>query len=245
VLGASNGKSGCFTYDYNKDGVKAHRSWFCFGHEIVVMVAALNNQTTHNVYHSINQSFLKGDVYADSKLMSTETLSKNGVRSVWHDSIAYLFQPSDYNIQLSRKNQSGSWHDISTAQSNDSISKPVFSLGIDLGKNNEKGSFAYTIVPNCGIKDVQKLVASKTISILQNTAEQQIVWNTESNCLQAAVYSPSVVSLPWQKMSLELTKPGVLVIERMGNMLKMKVQQEGVKAQERVVKITQNEKIKM
>ena len=245
VLGVSNGKSGCFTYDYNKDGVKAHRSWFCFGNKIVVMVAALNHQTTHNVYHSINQSFLKSDVYADSKLMSTEMLSKSRVRSVWHDSIAYLFQPSDYNIQLSRKNQSGSWHDISTAQSNDSITKPVFSVGIDLGKTNDKGSFAYTIVPNCGIKDVQKLAASKTISILQNTAEQQIVWNTESNCLQAVIYSPSVITLPWQKMQLELTKPGILVIKRVGNSLKMTVQQEGVKAQEREVIINLHDKIKL
>lgn len=224
VLGVSNGRNGCFTYDYNKDNVQAHRSWFCFDGEIVVLVSGLNNATQNLVFQSINQSFSTNNIFVNSKRMADEAISKKNIQSVWHDSTAYIFQKSRFNITVSNKTQTGSWEEINKVRSSKMISKKIFTLGIDLGQSNQNASFSYIIIPNVGANNIQSLERKPEIKILENSKEKQIVWNMKNDILQAVTYKSCVIKLPWKRMRLLVEMPGVLVIQKSGTQIEITYQ---------------------
>lgn len=226
VLGASNNKNGCFTYSYDRDGVKAHRSWFCFDKEIVVLVSGLQNKTANSVFHSVNQSFLHGEVFINGSRMSEENRALKNSQTVWHDSTTYIFPKSDFCIQVSRKEQSGSWYEINKSRSIEKISERVFYLGINVGKTNQNASFSYVIVPNTGVNDLNRLKKMPDIKILENSADRQLVWNRKLDCLQAVIYKKGKIELPWGHTIIEVSNPCVIVIQHINKKLEIVYQFE-------------------
>lgn len=226
VLGASNNKNGCFTYSYDKDSVRAHRSWFCFDKEIVVLVSGLQNKTANSVFQSVNQSLLHGEVFINASRMSEENRALKNIQTVWHDSTTYIFPKSDYSIQVSSKVQSGSWYEINNARSIEKISEKVFNLGIDLGKTNQNASFSYVIVPNTGVNDLNRLKRMPDIKILENSADRQLVWNRKLDCLQAVIYKKGKIELPWGHAIIKVSSPCVIVIQHTNNKLEIVYQFE-------------------
>lgn len=226
VLGASNSRNGCFTYSYDRDSVKAHRSWFCFDKEVVILVSGLHNRTENAVFQSVNQSFLHGEVLLNTKKMREESTSLENIQTVWHDSTTYIFPKCDYNILVSRKKQSGSWSEINEPRSTEKINKDVFSLSIDLGKSNQNTSFSYVIVPNTGVDDINSLKKMRNIKILENSGERQLVWDKDLDCLQAVIYKKGKINLPWRNARLEVDNPCVIVIQHVNNNLEIVCQFE-------------------
>jgi chondroitin AC lyase len=208
VLGVSNGKTGCFTYDYNKDSIQAHRSWFFFENEMAMLVSGLQFQRPNPVFQSINQTFAVGNTFVNNKMLSTENFISTKVKSVWHDSIAYIFESGNYNVVVNSEMRQGSWNDINSAESTKTIYNKLFTLGIDVGKSAKNGSFSCVVIPNAGVKSKSQL------RIIRNTDTQQVVYNKTSQTLQFVAYAPCEISLPWSKMILLVTRPGVGVIQQ-------------------------------
>jgi chondroitin AC lyase len=215
VLGVSNGKIGCFTYDYNKDSIQAHRSWFFFENEMTMLVSGLQFKRPNPVFQSINQTFAVGNTFVNNKKLNTENFISTKVKSVWHDSIAYIFKSGNLNVVVNSGMRQGSWNEINRAESTKIIQNKSFTLGIDAGKTAKNGSFACVIIPNTGVKSKSQL------RILKNTSVQQVVYNQSSQTLQFVAYAPCEILLPWSNMTLSVNNAGVGIVQQNGNKLEV------------------------
>ncbi len=213
VLGVSNGKTGCFTYDYNKDSIQAHRSWFFFENEMTMLVSGMQFQRPNPVFQSINQTFVVGNIFVNNKILHTENFISTKVKSVWHDSIAYIFKSGNLNVVVNSEMRQGSWNEINRAESTKIIQNKLFTLGIDAGKTAKNGSFACVIIPNTGVKSKSQL------RILKNTSVQQVVYNQSSQTLQFVAYAPCEILLPWSNMIVSVKNAGVGIVQQNGKQL--------------------------
>jgi chondroitin AC lyase len=215
VLGASNGTTGCFTYEYNKDSISANRSWFFFEDAMAMLVSDMDFNRPNPVFQSVNQIFTAGKVFINAKKWNAEEINSKKIKHVWHDSVAYYFDANPFLVSVKSKLHRGAWYDINQSESKEIIEKELFTVGIDLGKSVKKGAFACVIVPNVGLK------SSNSLIILKNTAEQQILFDKKSQTVQYVAFKPGEIILPWSNMKLLITKPGIGVIQQQGNQLEM------------------------
>jgi chondroitin AC lyase len=213
VLGVSNGKTGCSTYDFNKDSIQAHRSWFFFEREMALLVSGLQFDRPNPVFQTINQTFAVGNTFVNNKMLSTENFISTKIKNVWHDSIAYIFESGDYKVVVNTEMRQGSWNVINRAESTNLIQNKLFTLGIDAGKSTKNGSFACVVIPNAGVK------TKSGLRILRNTSIQQVVYNKTSQTLQFVAYAPCEILLPWSNMKLCVKNAGVGLIQKKGKQL--------------------------
>jgi chondroitin AC lyase len=141
VLGVSNGKAGCFTYEYDKDSVSALRSWFFFENAMAMLVSGLKFNRPNPVFQSVNQSFAAGDIYINAKKLKADDYANTRIKRVWHDSVAYYFDARPFTVSVQSKLHRGSWFDINHSESDEVIEKEVFTIGVDAGRSLEKGAF--------------------------------------------------------------------------------------------------------
>ncbi|MBC7888728.1 MAG: hypothetical protein H7Z13_12675 [Ferruginibacter sp.] len=211
VYGISDSLYGCFGYDYDKENVTARRSWFFFDNEIVHLANSINGDT---VYQSINQSLLNGKVW------TSNLNSKNpGNQMAFHDSVGYCISPIGNDIYLKTTEQTGTWKEINLSASAASISKKVFSLGIDLGTNANNAAFSYTIIPAVSLDQFKKYNLTDHVVILQNNNSLQAVHQKDIEQVQAVFFSSGTVELPWDNISLQMKQPGLALIKKVNNKL--------------------------
>lgn len=239
VLGVSNGKTGCFTYDYSKDSIRAHRSWFFFENEMAMLVSALQFERPNPVFQSINQTFAAGNVFVNNKILNTDNFTSTKVKSIWHDSIAYFFETGNLNVVVNSEMRQGSWYEINRAESAKTIQKKLFTLGIDAGKSAKNGSFACLIAPNVGAN------AKSELKILRNTSVQQVVYNKNSQTLQLVTYAPCKIQLPWSGITLLVNQAGVGVVKQNGKILEMNFQTSKTEHITKNIEIKRNLKTKI
>jgi len=209
VYGLNDGMYGCFGYDYNKDNVKAKRAWFFFDNEILNLVSDVSGES---LYQSINQCLPSGDVWSGAK-------NKQGnIDSVFQDSVGYCINSSD-KLVVKTENQTGSWYDINVSENAESLTKKVFSLGIDLGSKVVDKNYSYAILPTISLVDFKKYKLSNHVQILQNTKDIQAVFQKDIQQVQAVFYTTGKIDLPWNKLSIEMKKSGLVLIKKEGNKL--------------------------
>jgi hypothetical protein len=178
-----------------------------------VLVSGLQFERANPVFQTINQTFAVGNTFVNNKMLHTENFISTKVKSVWHDSIAYIFESGNLNVVVNSEMRQGSWNEINRAESTKTIYNKVFTLGIDAGKSAMNGSFACVVIPNAGVKSKSQL------RILKNSSVQQVVYNKTSQTLQFIAYAPCEISLPWSKMILSVKQAGVGVIQQNGKQL--------------------------
>ena len=224
VYGISDSLYGCFGYDYDKQGVTAHRSWFFFDHEIVHLANGVHG---NNVYQSINQSLLNGMVWRNS----TAAKNTGNGAMVFHDSVGYCIHANSRAIELKQGKQTGSWKQINLAASAETVSKNVFSLGINMGENAGGSSFSYTIIPAISLRSFRQYQLNKHVVILRNSAMVQAVYQKDIGQVQAVFFKAAALALPWEKLILTMKKPGLVLVKKTGNTLFIQYSQPLLKKQ--------------
>ena len=237
VLGASNGTTGCFTYEYNKDSISANRSWFFFENAMAMLVSDLDFNRPNPVFQSVNQIFTAGKVFINAKKWNAEEIISKKIKHVWHDSVAYYFDANPFLVSVKSTLHRGAWYDINRAESKEVIEKELFTVGVDAGKSVTNGAFACVVVPNVDVK------TSNPLNILKNTAQQQVVFNKNSQTLQFVAFEPCEIQLPWRGMTLTLTKPGVGVIQQRADQLEVVISSSKKESYTRIVPIQKLSKI--
>ena len=211
VYGISDSLYGCFAYDYDKDKVTARRSWFLFDHEIICLANSINGDS---LSQSINQCLLKGEVWSENNSF------KNGyAQKYFHDSIGYYIDSNNYSIEVKTGLQKGSWKEINLTSSGDTISKKVFSLGIQLGNKVVNASLAYAIVPSIALGDFKKYSFREHISILKNERSLQAVFQKDLKQVQAVFFNSGKLELPWNNLVILFKKPGLVILKKVNNTL--------------------------
>jgi len=212
VYGVSDSLYGCFAYDYKKEHISAKRAWFCFDNEILCMVGGMGFASTYDVYQTVNQCFSNGGVYVNGKLLAGRSLTDKNVKTIYHDSIAYIFPSSSYQIKLSDSISKGSWNRINLSGSALAISGKVFTLNINLGRKANEGSLVYAIVPGLSKLDAENYSFESHVVVLRNDGNIQAVYQKQLNQVQAVCYSTGSLNLPWANKRLVFDKPGLVIL---------------------------------
>ncbi len=203
--GVGDGQHGLAAIDFERDGLRARKSWFFFADLVVALGAGIADSSGHPVDTTINQCFLNGEVARGEDEKSTW---------IYHDGIAY-FIDKKANLNLTQDEQTGSWWQISRSTSKEPITRNVFSLYIEHGSTPEEATYAYTIAPTMSLDEVQN-GERPGLEWIANTAIMQAVRETNLDITGIVFYRPGSIEIApgWQ---VEVDQPCLLLIRRDGN----------------------------
>ena len=178
--GVSNQEYGTIGFKYDKKSLKATKSWFYFNNEFVALGCGISQRfgrdsviTTLNqviqktpVYYSENQTIKKIDI-------GSGTTKVSNPEWILQDSIGYINLIPDKVLSI---------------QSNLQGNTPLFSLGIEHGKNPKNETYAYIVYPNCSEDTIQKYLENNPIEVISNTKEVQAIHHKTLNITQIHFY---------------------------------------------------------
>ena len=204
--GVSNSVYGVTAYSYDSEytGNSAQKSWFFFDREIVCLgsgISADDSAARFDINTSLNQCLLAGDVTVS--VGEKISVLSGGVHNfpeapdwVLHDGVAYFF-PRGGTAGLDNMAQSGSWKAINAARSGEELTKNVFSLYLNHGKNPQNARYAYIVVPGianaAGAEEYRENACDNAgILIAENNETVQAVWHTKLDILGIVFYDAGI-----------------------------------------------------
>jgi chondroitin AC lyase len=218
VGGVSDGLYGMAAMDLHYDALLANKAWFYFDNEFVCLGAGIACPTGNPVLTSVNQCLLSGNVAASDRAqpLARGEYALDGVRWVEHDSVTYAF-PAGTPLRLKVGPQTGSWEAISPG-SPAPITRDVFSLWIDHGKNPSGGSYEYVVLPGCKGADAQAELGR--VQVLSNTPALQAMRHNGLNLLEVAFRQPAKLSAGrgWE---ISVDQPCLLLCRETGQGVQM------------------------
>ena len=177
VGGVSNNKHGISAMSYNRDGVKAHKSWFMFGDKIVCLGSGINAETKFPVVTTVNQVFLKNDLKVSQNNKISSQLDKNqAVTPDWilHDGIGYLFSKKG-DLKLESKFLAGSWNSVAKRYRPVILTESIFKMWFNHGKNPKNQSYEYILVPNANEDKMKALTKNTPFKIVNDVTQQSVI----------------------------------------------------------------------
>ena len=210
------------------DPLKARKSWFFFDKEYVCLGAGIYAKGKQEVFTTLNQLLLKGEVYAQvGHQMKILESGKHGLKNpdwIYHDRVGY-FMLASQNVELSFGEVTGNWTSINrqTRAPQEDVTKEVFSLWVNHGNNVRQESYAYMILPNASLEETKAYRIDDQIEILANTPELQAVRHKQLLQVQANFYQAGKLDLG-DGLELTMDGPGLVLLHLDGqNIVKMAV----------------------
>jgi chondroitin AC lyase len=185
-----------YSYDAGYTGNSAQKAWFFFDDEVVCLGSGITADASVSMYDmhtTINQCLLQGEVQA-SVQGSSSVLGKGehtftSPDWILHDGIGYVF-PQSSIVGMSNKSQNGNWHDINVSQPDRAVTRDVFSLWVDHGKNVVNGGYAYIVVPEKNSAgEMEEYHRNNPVEILSNNDSIQAVYHKELDMLGLVFYT--------------------------------------------------------
>jgi chondroitin AC lyase len=150
VGGLTNGHVSIAAMDYNRDGVKAKKAYFCVDGMVFFLGAGITSDRDEPILTSVNQCLLRGETYSLGNDLGAIYEPEDGeydrLYVAHHDSIAYVFHNSP-KARILHGPQHGTWKGIRTPMSDDVVTEEVFSLAIDHGVKPTDAKYAYCVIP--------------------------------------------------------------------------------------------------
>lgn len=226
VGGVTDGMYGSAAFDFNSphDPLTARKAWFFFDDEFVSLGTGISSDSEHPVVTTINQCFLKGEVFVSTHDGWTDLQKDNHnlESALWihHDHIAYVF-PAPQNVRLSSNTASGTWRSINRQQwaTDEEVQEDVFKLWIDHGHIPNQEKYAYIVVPGIEAAQVENYREDTRINILTNTPKMQAVEHTGLQIAQIVFYEPGEIELSGG-MTVQAETPGMVMIHMSGKSIK-------------------------
>ena len=221
VGGVSDGKNGIAVMDYNRDGLKARKSWFMFDNKIVCLGAGISSSEGIPVATSVNQSFLKGNVTiktSDGEKLAGEAEELKNPGWIIHDNIGYIF-PSGGNLKLETREVSGSWNWVASRYPEEIIKAGIFKLWFDHGTNPKAETYQYILVPNASKQIMDELESDKPFNI-RNEKEIQEVISADGEIAGIVFYQPVKSGVFG---GIEVDKPCLVIVKSQTDGLQISV----------------------
>jgi chondroitin AC lyase len=201
----SNGAAGVCAMDYNRGGIKAHKSYFFVDDMLVALGAGIESAAPGNLVTTVDQSLHTGP--------SINGKNADGQRWLWHDNMAYYFPDNNEEVKTKTEYRRSTWESINT--NNTADDKPsagnVATTYISHNKNN---SYAYIIQPGIGLK-ATRAKRHTGVKILANTPDAQAI--SAGNTVMVVFYHQGSITL--NQTILEVDKPCILICKQTGSKL--------------------------
>jgi chondroitin AC lyase len=197
--GVSDGMYGVASFDSQREGLAARKSWFFFDDVVVCLGNGISSGTGNPVLTTLNQCFLNGDVTVAAK-GSIRTVKEgdhtlDSADWIHHDRIAYLLYDSPA-VRLSNRAETGSWNSISRQASENTIEHTVFTLWLEHGNAPKNETYAYGIIPDISKEKAASYYANPSVSVLKNSPDIQIVAEPELGITGIAFLNAGSAELP-------------------------------------------------
>jgi len=212
VGGVSDGVYGADVYDLDYDMVTAKKAWFYFDKQVVCLGTDINSYAVENIVTTVNQTWLKGKVfaYADKKLSRVKS-KKSMIKPnwIWHDSIGYYF-PNSAQLEIRTQIQKGSWQKVNANRSENEVKGRVFKMWFNHGVDPVNANYAYIVMPGLG-KDELKNHPQNEIKILANNSNIQAVKNEDLKMIQIVFHQAG--TLTDQNISITVDQPCIVLLK--------------------------------
>ena len=235
VGGVSNDENGIAVMDYNRDGLKAKKSWFMFDDIIYCLGSGISSTSEQSVTTSINQSFLKGRVLlGKGDQLLTNARNKKGITLDWvlHDSIGYLF-PNEGRKFLSTNILTGSWNNVAKRYRPVILTEHIFKLWVDHGARPNNKDYSYLLVPNATQEKMLDLNKNKPFKIVNNKTLQSVE-SIDGKISGAVFYSKGTSKI---KGGISVNKPCVIMLTEKSDIVDFAICDPTHKLSEITVKI--------
>jgi chondroitin AC lyase len=112
---------------------------------------------------------------------------------------------------LSNRSQSGSWKEINAGQSGDVLSRDVFTLWINHGKEVHNGGYAYIVAPQITTPEAMDIYRrNAAVLVVANNEFVQAVYHRDLDILGVVLYEAGAFS--YEDLRLEADKSCVILI---------------------------------
>ena len=159
VGGVSDGVNGIAAMDYQRNGLKARKSWFMLDGKIICLGAGISSNTGLEVTTGINQAYLAGEVYVKTGQQVSSMAGRQNIESpawILHDHKGYLF-PAGGNLVLQAESVEGSWNWVAGIYPDERMKANLFRLWIQHGRDPQGGSYAYVLFPEADQEELEEL----------------------------------------------------------------------------------------
>ena len=215
VGGVSDSTCGLAACDFERDGLTARKAWFFFDTEYVCLGAGITCPSQNPVVTTLNQCRLMGDVTASdgshAQACERGEYTLKEIAWVHHDGIAYIF-PDPADVSLGNTTQTGSWQRISLQSSDAPVSDDVFKLWIDHGPAPQNAAYAYLVVPDVSVSDLEAGHHPSPVRILSNTPGRQAVHHPGLNLTGIAFFEPGSQEIV-QNLILGVDTPCLVLLQ--------------------------------
>ncbi len=191
VGGVSDGESGIAVMKYNRNGLKAHKSWFMFDGNIVCLGSGISASGGSEVTSSVNQSYLNGETIIKTKSgerISGQIEELKNPSWILHDNTGY-YLPGGGNLKLETKAVEGSWNWVARRYPDKRIQSKIFKLWFDHGVNPTDQSYAYVLIPNANKSKMNEIENTSFFTILNDKERQEVV-SANGSLMGIVFYKP-------------------------------------------------------
>ena len=211
VGGVSDGENGIAALDYNRNGLKARKSWFMFDGKIICLGTGITSNTRLTVTTGVNQTHINGEVSVKidgqiSGMEGEQTLESPSW--ILHDNIGYIF-PDGGNLELRAENVEGSWNWVARQYPDERINADVFRLWFDHGQSPKSGSYEYILVPGADKEQLESYQTNNPVQI-KNDKNIQAVFSNDNAYMGIVFYKAGKYH---GDPGIEVNKPCVMMLK--------------------------------
>ncbi|EPL7680925.1 polysaccharide lyase family 8 super-sandwich domain-containing protein, partial [Elizabethkingia anophelis] len=211
--GVSDGKTGVSAFMQDQFNVKAQKSWFMFGEEIVCVGSNISTDKEDEVLTTVEQNFFKDKVIYQNlvdkhKLKEGQLVNSKDQQVLIHRNTAYIFKEKT-DLYISTQTQKGTWKELTELGSTDEKQSAVFKVWINHGKKADNGSYQYFIVP--GIRSVNRAKKIADDFIVWNRKDVHAVYKKSSKKLMLVFFNPAQIEVEGRMIKAD--RPCTVLIE--------------------------------
>ncbi|MBK6284735.1 MAG: polysaccharide lyase 8 family protein [Draconibacterium sp.] len=221
VGGVSDGQNGIAVMDYNRDGLKARKSWFMFNNKVICLGAGVSASEGLPVTTSVNQSFLNGEVVvktAGGEKIVNESEEVKNPQWILHDNIGYFF-PKGGSLQLQSGQVNGAWNWVASRYPEEILKANIFKLYFEHGKNPKNDSYEYILVPNATRSVLEEMEKQLSFEIINTINTQEVV--TSDKTMAGVVFYKAGKSAAFG--GFEVDQPCLVMLKKQDNGIQISV----------------------
>lgn len=177
VGGVSDGEQGIAVLDYDRNGLKARKSWFMLDGMIICLGNGISSKRGRQVTTGINQSFLSGHVKIKNRkgeVDAGDSRALNNPMWIFHDNTGYIF-PNGGKLMLNAKEVEGSWNWVASRYPDERMQSRVFKLWFDHGINPKNKKYEYMLIPKTAAAQMDDIYNSNPYKIGNTMGLQQVI----------------------------------------------------------------------
>lgn len=199
VGGVTDGLYAVTAMDYSHNGTAAKKANFVFEKGFMALGAGITGTGSKEVFTTLNQCLLNGNVQYSSNGTNAQTLAKGDERTVadvsWvlHGGVGYYF-PENQNAVIGNNTKSGTWQSINSSQNASTVTQDIFALSLSHGTDPQNASYAYTVLPAATANTLAAYQQNPDMVEVSNTAKCQAVWSKQANSAGIVFWSQGIAN---------------------------------------------------